>query len=360
MEQPFEKPENLQEKSLNVATVTPTEYRGGIPIQNNDFKGLAIALEIYANGVGGASNATRHDYQLNRFASFGAAMHNLNNPNYADVSPKGKKEGSYSENPFIDGIVRAAKEAQLDIKTSQWSISYDDDGQGRFHKTSVYVKFDRQNKTLILGLNAAYAGDKVEVELAAAIGVERAVSSKGVRLELPEMPDQDLSVPLEKRQTFRLDCTPIAGVINAVVKKFSDEKVQFRPEDLVSAFMKKSEYNEDEGSFTVSLGNGMCLSLDINGGKRFVYPSSEKGWKNLVDTRKADGSELVLPFPTKSDIYEPVTDHGDDPKKINNYTLTMSVKRESEKSHSQLPMHTTKQLEQAESVVKFIEEQFKK
>lgn len=349
-----------RERRLEVDTVTVTEHRGGIPILNNDFRALAKALERYALGVGNASNATRSDYQRNTFASFGATIHNLDNPNYADVSPKGKQEGPYSNNPFIDGIVKAAEKAQLDTLSTAWSNHYDYDGQGRFHKTTVLVEFDRENEALILGLSAADVGSISTEELATAMGVEQAVESIKVRLELPEMPDQDLSVPLEQRQTFRLDCTPIAGVIKALVETFSDKKVQFKPEDLVSAFMKKSKYNEDEGSFTVSLGNGMLLTLSIEGGDRFVYPSGEKGWENLVDTREAEGSELVLPFPTRFNN-KPVTDFGDVPIQTKNYTLIMSVGTNSPGGYElPLPMHTTVQLEKARAVAKFIDEEFKK
>jgi hypothetical protein len=362
----FEEPINPQEKregGLEVVTVSRIENRHGIPIPNNDFDKLAKVLETYACGVGEASNATRNDY-LRNTAGFGAVVDYLHNPNYAGVSPKGaKQEESYSTNPFIERIVKAAKEAHRDPKRDRWFIHYDYDGWGRFLKTSVSVGFDRRNNTLILGLYAAYVGDKVEKELAAALGVERAISSMGVKLELPEMSDQDLSVPLDKRPTFRLNCAPIAEVINAVVEKFGDRgdrKVQFKPEDLVNAFMRKSKYNDDEGSFAVSLGDGMRLSLGIAGGDRFVFHPGESGWENLVDTRKAEGPVLVLPFPVRLETNRPVTDYGDPPRQIRNYTLTFNVGGELDERGSVLPLHTREQLDRANAVVKFIQEQFQK
>lgn len=346
------------EKSLEIASISTAEYRSGIPIPNNDFGALAKALETYAYGVGEASNATRNDYRRTANTSFNVASHKMDNPRYTEASPaEAKKEGPYSTNPFIDGIVKAAEEAHRDKKRGQWSKSYDYDGQGRFHKTSVDVAFDRENNALVLGLSAAYVGDKVEEELATALGTERAISSMGVKVELPDMADQDLSVPLEQRQTFRLDCAPLATAINSVVQKFGDPKMQFKPEDLAKAFMKKSKYNEDEGSFSVSLGDGISLSLSINGGYRFVYPKGEKGWENLVDTRKIEGSTLVLPFPTRSDIDEPLTDYSNPPKQIKNYSIAASIGRESEDRYSRLPIHTKEQLEKGRAVVEYLKEQ---
>ena len=342
-----------REKNLEVASVSTTEYRRGIPLPN-DLKKLAQALDTFAYGVGEASNATRNDYRRTANTSFNVAFHQMDNPRYSEASPVGeKKEGPYSTNPFIDGIVKGVEEAGSKGR-EKWSKSYDYDGQGRFHKTSVDVDFDKQNEALILGLSAAYVGDKVEEELATSLGVERAVSSMGVKIELPEMADQDLALPLEQRQSFRLDCTPLANVINSVLEKFRGQKSEIKPEDLVSAFMKKSEYNEDEGSFTVSLGSGMSLTLNISGGSRFVYPTDKKGWDNLVDTRKADGTAIVLPFPTRDVIDEPVTDHGKPPKQIKNYTLTMRIERESESKYSRLSLHTKDQLEKAKAVTEFI------
>lgn len=313
-----------REKNLEIASISTTEYRRGIPLQN-DLKKLAQALDTFEYGVGEAS----------------------------------EKEGPYSTNPFIDGIVRGVEKAQSNGR-EKWSKSYDYDGQGRFYKTSVDVDFDKQNEALILRLYAAYVGDKVEEKLAKNLGVERAVSSMCVKIELPEMADQDLKVPLEQRQSFHLDCAPLANAINSTLERFSDKKSEIKPEDLVNAFMKKSKDNEDEGSFTVSLGSGMSLTLDINGGYRFVYPTDEKGWENLVDTRKAEGTEIVLPFPTGSDIDEPVTDYSEERKQIKNYTLTMSIRRESESEYSRLPLHTKEQLEKAKAVTEFIKGQFGK
>src|SRR3989338_9861124 len=99
-----------QEK-LEVASVATTEYRGGIPLPN-DLNILAQALDTFAGGVGGASSATRNDYGRTANTSFNVAFHNMDNPRYSEASPVGeKKEGPYSTNPFIDGIVKSVEEA---------------------------------------------------------------------------------------------------------------------------------------------------------------------------------------------------------------------------------------------------------
>lgn len=355
-----EKRNNEGGENFEIVSIHTAEYRGGIPILNNDFNALARALEIYAEGVGPASNVTRDDYLRTARTSFNVALHFLTNPQYTEASPvKPGKKYEYSSNPFINDIVKKVREAYDDKKINGWSRSYDYDGQGRFHKTSVSVDFDRTNNALILRLYAAYVGDRVEKELATALGIERGVGSMVLTARLPDMPDQDLAVPLEQRPRFRLDCTPLAAIVNSVIRTHTNLK-PFSPEDLALAFMKKNKFNEDEGRFTVGLGDDLALTLEIHGGYRFVFPSGKRGWENLVDTRIVKGSILELPFPTGPDVDKPLMDYSNPPKQIRNYSLEAVVHRESEDKYSRLPLHTTTQLNKGRAIIEQLRTEFQK
>lgn len=354
--------ERAKDPELEIASLSTSERREGIPIPDNDFHALAKALETYAAGVGEASNITSND----RIPTDSDITSNVALPEgkYSQYvkTPSADIKGPYSKNPFIDKIVRAVEEAHLDGK-KRWSKHYDYDGQGRFHKTSVNIAFDRENNTLILSLNAAYVTkDAVEEELARALKIPRAVSNIVVKAGLPDMPDQDLSIPPEQRQTFQFDCAPLTTAVNSVVQKFGNPERQFKPKDLVKSFMK-SEHNRDEGLFTVKLKDGIVLTLNIYGGDRFVCPTGKKGLENFIDTRKRKGSTLILPFPTEIDINKPFIDYyySVPAKEIKNYSIIANIERDSEDRDSrslwQLPLHKKEQLEKARAVTKYFNEQ---
>lgn len=345
---------------LEIASFTENEYRSGIPIPNDDFHKLAQALEIYAGGVGRASNATRDDYQRNQWASFHIAMHGLSNPQYADVKPDSKPfEGPFSTNRFINDIVTAARDA-YQANRDGWSKHFDYDGQGRFHKTTVEVDFDRDNHTLILELNAAYVGKEVEEELAASLGVERAINHMSLSLRLPDMADQDLTVPFSERQTFRLDCEPIAQAINHVVKNFGIKSKPISGTEVADLLMRKSEYNEDKGVIKVIIGI-VTLRIGISGAQRFAWLTEEYGWENLKDTRIQDGSAILLPFPADHmNIDQPLLDYSQPRKPIRHYGVYFDVRRTSSSDYSGLAMHTfsRREMDAARMVIEDVKEAF--
>lgn len=354
------KDDSVKEKTptLEIASYTESEYRSGIPIPNDDFHQLAQALEIYAGGVGKASNATRDDYQRNQLASFPIAMHGLSNPQYVDVKPDSNPfEGSFSTNRFINDIVTSARVA-YQANRDGWSKRFDYDGQGRFHKTTVEVNFDRDNHTLILKLNAAYVGKEVEEELAASLGVERAINHMSLSLRLPEMADQDFTVPFSERQTFRLDCEPIAQAINHVVKNFGIKSKPISGTEVADLLMRKSEYNEDKGDIKVIIGI-VTLRIRITGAQRFAWLTDKPGWENKKDTRIQDGSAILLPFPADHmNINQPLLDYSEPRRQIKHYQLDFDVRRTSSSDYSGLPMHTfsRREMDAARMVVEDVKE----
>lgn len=370
---PVQVGEQEHEKNLEIASITTTEVCRGIVL--TDLNELAHTLEAYADGVGEASDATRDDYMRTARSSTNVGIHGIFNPRYAEASPADTEQGgAYSTNPFIDEIVKGVEEARSNGK-KEWSRHYDYDGQGRFHKTTVKVSFDEENHALILELNAAYVGDKVEEELAKALGVERAVRSMGVKIELPEMPHQDLSVPLEERETFRLDCAPIARVIDSVNKKFCGRDYDLTADTFVGIFMARNKFNHDMSScYGLSLGNGMRLNFGLNGGSRFVWPPTtpvgernDDNRDNIVDTRRAEGTEIVLPYPTEEDSDKLAVTRDGEPKQIRNYTITFNIAPEpvgTEPDFSRLtkeqPLLTTEQSEKAKAIIEYIQEQLAK
>lgn len=341
------------ESRLRIDSISLEEFRSGIPLK--DFESLAQALERYSRGVGEASKATHYDY-LRTVSTNGSRL--LFTPEFcqsSEVSAHGKV--SFSSDPLIDKTVRDAQMAYNNLK-SRFFLGFENVGQGRFRKTTVEIDFDRcSERPLILYLGAAYSGKKVEQELAEALKIERCVGSLKLRAELPRMADQDLSVPFEKRKTYRLDCVPVASIVNSVIQEHGYSGMEYSAKEIANLLMQKTNTNEDDGHVEVDLLQDLSFTLKIDGyGRRFVYlDRNTRGWENLVDTRRRVKSTLILPYPTSQYINEPVVVYGDSPSGGKNYTLTATIKRT-----TKLPIHDQTQLEKARAIANLLKEQFGK
>lgn len=146
-------------------TVHHSECLRGIPLVGMDS--VKSALQKFSDGVRG-SNATTQ-----QLATDGNPIAMMMKMAYVDSGG----EGSFLKELFAD------IEASLK-KRDKYSRHYDYDGVGSFFKTTVEVT-KLPNNIFLLGLNAAYVGDKVEVSLAEALGVERALSWAATTIELP-------------------------------------------------------------------------------------------------------------------------------------------------------------------------------
>jgi len=132
----------------------------GIPLKWEDVK---KALYLYANGATAGSGATRNDLEKNVSSAGGVLgiglllMSEANN-----ISP----------NSFVDNLLA---EASFHLKNSDaWSVRYDYDGIGYFHKTSVDIEvLDRVEGLYKMNIYAAYVGDEPEKHLAESLGVPR-------------------------------------------------------------------------------------------------------------------------------------------------------------------------------------------
>ncbi|MBI2436553.1 MAG: hypothetical protein HYV41_02295 [Candidatus Magasanikbacteria bacterium] len=332
-------------RELVIDSILRTEYRSGIPLPI-DFQRLAQALYDCAWGVGG-------DQKYRRSTS--------------GFSPN-PDVGMYVDDSFINDIIQKIRVNFSREEEIGWHENFDYVNHP-FAKTSIKVDFDRENGALILGVLKSYTGKADEIELAEQLGVERAIFRKGVEINLPEMADQDLSLPFTERQTFRLDCVALAQVINTALNTsgVNEEKIEIKPADLVDAFTKptKDKIYSTNSKFTVSLGGGLCLTIEIRGGVRFVCPLVENtndiyNSEKLIDTRIADGTTVVLPFPTNVDASKPDFGGSEPPQQVKQYTLTIDIVRETKPGGVSpfLPMHTTEQLAKAVNVMKGILKQF--
>lgn len=147
--------------------VRRSEWLRGIPLVG--LNSVKAALRKFSDGVRG-SNATTQ-----QLATDGNPFAMMMKMAYIDAG----REGSFLKELFAD------IEASLK-KRDKYSRHYDYDGVGSFFKTTVEVT-KLPNDIFVLGLNAAYVGDKVEVSLAEALGVERALCWTATNLVLPSV-----------------------------------------------------------------------------------------------------------------------------------------------------------------------------
>ncbi len=149
-------------------TVRRSEHQSGIALRG--ITSVKAAITMFANGVTRGSNDT--NVQLVRDGGFQGA---------AALLFKGMAEAGH-ENAFLK---RLFDEMETALKTrDMFNRHYDYDGVGPFFKTSVEVT-KLEEDLYILHLHAAYVGDKVEIGLAEALEVERALVSTSVEVEVP-------------------------------------------------------------------------------------------------------------------------------------------------------------------------------
>ena len=157
-------------------TTTPTftvrrlEHHSGIALRG--ITSVKAAITMFANGITRGSGDT--GTQMIRDGG-GLAL-------VMKTMVESGHEGRFLHTLFIE-METALKSRDI------FSRHYDYDGMGPFFKTTVEVA-KLEDDLYILRLNAAYVGDKVEVGLAEALEVERALSSASVEVEIPAVDNQ--------------------------------------------------------------------------------------------------------------------------------------------------------------------------
>jgi hypothetical protein len=157
-----------------------------------------------------------------------------------------------------------------------WSVRYDYDGQGYFHKTSVDIEvLDRAEGLYQMKIYAAYVGDEPEKALAESLGVPRTLIRYTVTAQV---------VPHDEKY-FVFDFEKILRALDDTLKtqSFSGVKV-------ANHFMSGDKYSNPKALQLYSdKGLSICLGLG-RVERRFVY-----NHENSVhfDTWIVDGSVLT-------------------------------------------------------------------
>ncbi len=151
---------------------------------------------------------------------------------------------------------------------------FDYDGMGTsFFKTSVEVNvIDRKKELYLLGLNAAYVGDKPEEELAKYLGIERALYSQQVVVQVGSLAggrcEFDFEAILRK----------LDGVLDS--KKVKGEEV-------VRVFLDADRWDTPHYQFKTE--EGLTVTLGFGRVERRIKVDNKR---NETDTWRAHGSIL--------------------------------------------------------------------
>jgi hypothetical protein len=308
-------------KELTVDGIKVEEHQSGIPLIGWDS--VRNALYAFAEGKSRASRATeRHNInaysQMDPLAGFGFALRN----------------NQVRGDQFIDGML---EEAQPQIESrGQWSRSYDYDGQGRFHKTTVEITtLPEQDDTYLLELNAAYVGKEVEEGLAEYLDVRRGLQWKNAEVEVNS-----------RNNTARIDFDNILGRLKGVRDKLTKPPTRslFRRDpqpsngkEIVDAIMKTDEYSSPkpvvlgtDGQLEVTLGLGRV-------GRRYEWQSGNPGENRY----QAEGGVLTVPLDT---------DYRDESKTVP-ATVKISIRRQSESEYNRLPIVDEREKAKADRIM---------
>jgi hypothetical protein len=250
---------------MKITNVTAKQHYSGIPLQR--WNSVIAALNCYDSGRVPSAQAT-HD-QLHKDVSDGdktggfATMFLV-----ASIGEIAETRGG-----FVTKMLAEAEEA---LKTrDQWSRHYDYDGMGTsFFKTSVNIGIiDRQKELFVLGINAAYVGDKPEENLSEKLHIPRAMLSSSVIIETDQLPDN----------RFAFDFEAILRKLDSVL----GTKVIYG-KDVVKELMGNTEF--EDTSFALPAPDGLCVTLDLGRvERRFKYDDK----RQKIETWKATDAILT-------------------------------------------------------------------
>ena len=177
-----------------------TEYSRGIPFASVDA--VKAAITQYSEGRLSSSHATTRQL-VSDGGDMIAMMLTLVHP---------------SESSFLGKMFKEMDEALANKNNPRYHKSYDYDGVGVFHKTTVEVE-QLKGGTCMLHLNAAYVGDKPEVDLAKALEINRGLIRTGISAPFKFAGDHftlncaDLARRLGTTLEFKIDGEQLAAII---------------------------------------------------------------------------------------------------------------------------------------------------
>jgi hypothetical protein len=264
----------LEDKKVQAETAKLTVRRSecltGIPLVGMDS--VKAALQKFSEGVRGSSATTQ------QLAIDGNPFAMVMKMAYMDAG----REGPFLKNLFAD------IEATLKGR-DRYSRHYDYDGVGSFFKTTVAVT-KLPNDVLVLGLNAAYVGGRVEASLAEALGVERALCWTAVNAVLPSVDGlfiADLLFIIES----------LAKVVD--LKGLTPERAVLRMKDeIVQDGFRVSIpiFETEKFAVTMGLDNVESPMKYGNGGRTFVWKFNDNSILGPLHADWEDGTKFLDPL----------------------------------------------------------------
>ena len=333
---------------LNVLGVEINEYRAGIPLAGWDS--VESALNTFASGASRGSCATE-DHNFKAYSEMG--------PLSGILFLRGNNKVSGSS--FVDEML---EEAKTGIQNrGKWRRSYDYDGQGVFHKTSVEITALKEPKdAYLLSLNAAYVGKEVEDGLAAHLGVEQGLQRKSAKIQIEpngELVQIDFDQALSKLKEIKLEKTTMVhdGIksllnlvrmtdgIHALFAEASPEQKEDRGltgQDVVNYFMATDKYGSEPDPLVLGSKGEVELALSLGVGRRFTYDHGQRS------ASQWEGKGSVLTAPVGTDYED---------KSVVPY-LNIVAQRASEEKYSRLPLVDPQSKQVAEDLISAVARAF--
>lgn len=337
-------PENPELKVLGTQT---EEYHHGIPLAG--WESVENALNTFASGASRGAHATE-DHNVKAYSEAGALggiLFLLSN-------------NRVSANSFVGEML---EEAKVSVQNrGKWHRSYDYDGQGVFHKTTVEITaLEKPKDAYLLGLNAAYVGKEVEDGLAAHLGVEQGLQRKSVNIQIAPDGDQvniDFDKVLAKLRKVELDKVTatlsrsesllnLAKMADGIHALFEEPRAQNEPhlltgQDVVSYFLTADKYGSEPDPLVLGSKGEVELALSLGVGSRFEFDHGKRSDSKWT----GEGPILMAPVPT---------DYDD--KKQTPY-LNITAQAVSEKKYDRLPLVSPESKQIAEDLIVAVSQAF--
>ncbi len=244
---------------MKIEKVTQSGHISRIPLEG--WKNVGEALIAHDSGLLKSSRATQ-DNLKEAIGSQGGGMGGVL------LALTGARNAQGFVKKLLDGMEVVLK------SHDHFSKHFDYDGMGTsFFKTSVEVTvLDRKKELYLLGLNAAYVGDKPEEELAKYLGVERALYSQQVTVQIDSLPDDRCAFDFE-----------------AILRKLDEvlDTKKLKGADVVKAFLAADTW--DTPNYLFKTDEGLTVKLGFGRVERRIKMDEKR---NETDTWRAKGAIL--------------------------------------------------------------------
>ncbi len=275
-----------EEKSLSIIlSRETTEYKSGIICDS--LENVGEMLRAYEQGVAPKSNATQQQ-QLGDIED----VYGTEGVAFASSSGEGDNLSQ-----FVEDMI-----AQIKASGGNWNHAYDCDEQGCFLKTNVTVK--QRSDKFVLGIGAPRVGNEPEIQLAEAMGAERALIGKGEEYHLSTVGNTNwVGIDLEEILGGVLSAeqiTKLAQISGGDIKEEYNHPYVVRIDNFPVILSIKLGQRGNYDSKTIRVGNKLFYESKKEGsdgekhGNTYLYFSVKPGNDQpIVNPQLKDGFTSV-------------------------------------------------------------------